>query len=535
MGKYKRNSNSDMAKKQQTKNTQQFKEGNPDDIILIGVGGEAYLPGSKAIASTSGIMSRDMFAEPDNEPEKFTHKKTEYLGVVHWGEDNDLPNQILAKVEKCEVLSAGLYFNSFTAYGEGLLPCYYGFDSKGKQFVKHYSFKGIELKKQIRVLQLQQIDMEEGESNTNNKKLEYVTSDIKELEDKFKIWEKTQKEIKEFLSVNDANYLIYEQLIDINFFFMAVPLLILNQEKKVVRIKHREAIFSRWEVKNAKGKIEHMFYSHKWPDGEPEEKDLIVYNVLDADCPLYNLKQNLGLALNDDNKTKDNEIREYIVPMPMPSPGRFYYPNSPYYAIFLSGWYDLWTKVPEGKNSIFDNITNLSYHIELSSDYFPDIFKEEGITDREAQKVRIKKEYTKLNDYLAGKGNMGKSVVSFITYGPDKTEKRKMKITPIDSPFKGGEYIEDSEEASNMIDQAIWVHPSIIGASPGKNKSINGTEARELFIIKNSIQKPIRDRVVKPYYITKEINGWDEELEWLIPNMELTTLDKNSGSEKKVS
>lgn len=535
MGKYKRNSNSNMVKKQQAKDTQQLKDVSPDDIILIGVSGEAYLPGIKALASTSGIMSRDMFDEPDTEPQPFKHKNKEYKGVVHWGEDNDLPNQILEKIEKCEVLSAGLYFNSFTAYGEGLLPCYYGFDARGKQFVKHYSFKGIELKKQIRELQLQEIDLGDSESQTDKKKLEYVKSDLKELEDKFKIWEKTQKEIKEFFSFNDVNYLIYEQLIDINFFFMAVPLLILNKDNKIVRIKHREAIFSRWEVKNEKGKIEHMFYSHKWADGEPEEEELIVYDVLDADSPLYNLKQNLGLVLNDEDKKEKKKIFEYIVPMPMPSPGRFYYPNSPYYAIFLSGWYDLWTKVPEGKNSIFDNITNLSYHIELSDDYFPDIFKEEGITEREAKKVRIKTEYTKLNDYLAGKGNMGKSVVSFITYGHDKTEKRKMKITPIDSPFKGGEYIEDSEEASNMIDQAIWVHPSIIGASPGKNKNINGTEARELFIIKNSIQKPVRDRIVKPYYITKNINGWDEELEWLIPNMELTTLDKNSGSEKKVS
>jgi len=507
---------------------------NKEPIILHN-DGTALLPGIGAIVNAGG-NSRDMFQDPANDPFPYNVGNKTYRGVVFWGDDNDLPQQILTKVQKCEVLSSGLYFNAWTGYGSGLIPCYYDYDKDGNKIVKHYDFKGKELKAQIRELELKEIDLEDSTNQKAVKELVYVQGDLKEARDQQKIWLSTKDKLKKFYKMNDVNHYIDEQLIDLNFFFMGVPLIVLNKKNEVVQIIHREATFSRWEAKNAKGNIEHMFYSHKWEDtNEPEQKDVIVYKVLDPNCPLYDLEIKTGKELGPDGKKKDDKVYEYIVPLPLPSPGRFYYPNSPWYATFLSGWYDLWTKVPEGKNAIFDHLMNISFQIELSDDYFKKIFEEEGITEKEAMKTRIRKEYDKLNNFLAGQENFGKSIISFVTYTHDGKEQRKMKIIPIENKLKGGEYIEDSEEASNMMSQAIWVHPSIIGASPGKNKSINGTEARELFIIKNAMQVPFRDRVVKPFYIMKEMNGLDPSLEWLIPNIELTTLDENKGSKDVIN
>ena len=69
------------------------------------------------------------------------------------------------------------------------------------------------------------------------------------------------------------------------------------------------------------------------------------------------------------------------------------------------------------------------------------------------------------------------------------------------------EYLEDSSEVTNVICYAMEIQPSLIGAN-SKNGSINGTEARELFIIKQAMMKPIRDLLVLPLYIVKEINKW---------------------------
>lgn len=177
----------------------------------------------------------------------------------------------------------------------------------------------------------------------------------------------------------------------------------------------------------------------------------------------------------------------------------------------------------------------IKYHIELSDDYFPTIFRSEGITEPEKQKARIKKEYQDLNKFLSDHKNSGKSVISFVKYSPEGKELRRMKITVIEDQMKDGKYIEDSEEASNVMSYGLNVHPSLIGSSPGKSKTINGTEARELWIIKQSQMKPFRDRLLMPLYLIKKINKWPDDIHFAIPNMVLTTLDKGTGSEKKIS
>ena len=127
-------------------------------------------------------------------------------------------------------------------------------------------------------------------------------------------------------------------------------------------------------------------------------------------------------------------------------------------------------------------------------------------------------------------------MVSFFKDSPDGKKRYKIEIVQIENKFKGGEYLEDSGEVSNMIAYTLGVHPSLIGASPGKTSSMSGTDKRELFIIKQALLKPIRDRILRPLYLVKRINGWPEEIHFAIPNIELTTLDKNkTGTETKIS
>ena len=40
--------------------------------------------------------------------------------------------------------------------------------------------------------------------------------------------------------------------------------------------------------------------------------------------------------------------------------------------------------------------------------------------------------------------------------------------------------------------------------------------------------------MVLPLYLAREINGWGKDIEFVIPNIMLTTLDKNTGSEKSI-
>ena len=451
--------------------------------------GTAFLPGVSAAVVFSN--STTIFEKPDAEPIEVMPK---YGKVVPWGESNDLPQQILSKASKSPDLSTGLLFNIKVAYGDGIIACRYEIDKDGK------------------------------------KKVVPVYDNV---------------EINEFFEHNDINGYLLEQLTDLDFFYNIFPEIILNQEspasRKVVELNSKEATFSRWEEMNEKtGKIEHHFYSSKWADGTPDEKDIDVTNVLDMKRPIPDILRKIGRDKRLDGKTKDDKIFRYVVPVSFPTPGRSYYQKPYWYSIIESGWYDFATFIPDFKKYLIQNGMTLRHIIYLADDYFDRIFAEEGITDKAKEKDRVKTEYDNINKFLTGIENTGKSVVSFYKpgIGVDSGKKTyRFEIQTVKNEFKGGEYIEDSGEVSNMIAYTLGVHPSLIGATPGKNAgSFSGTDKRELFIIKQALLKPVRDRILRPLYLIKAVNKWPEDIHFAIPNIELTTLDKNkTGIETKIS
>ena len=447
--------------------------------IVIGVNGNAFLKGAQAAVT---ITNKNIFANPDADPLELFDDK--YRGVVPWGEDNDLPEKIQAEIEKSPVASRGLLFNIELAYGQGLKPVIFDKEDKTK----------------------------------------YKTVD--------------NAEIIKFFEDNDIDLYILEQLTDLFHFYNCFPEIILNNESnpKIVELSSKEAYFSRYEEMNDKGIIEHHFYSAQW-SGDKEQADdenTDFTPVLNARKPLKDLRNRV--ENNPADKT-GNKNKRFIIPINFPSPGKFYYQKAPWYSIIESGWLEFAGQIPDFKKSLMQNQMVIKYHVELSEEYFPTIFAAENITEDKARKDRIKKEYKAINDYLTDTKNAGKAVISYTKKFPGQKGmeiEKMMKITPIENNIKGGEFIEDSEEVSNIILFALGVHPGIIGASLGKNKSISGTEARELFTIKQAMLKPIRDRILKPLYLIRDFNGWPKEIDFIIPDLVLTTLDKEPTGKKEV-
>jgi len=454
------------------------------EVIFLG-GNSAYLPGTKAVVFAEK-SSRNFLRDPERKPQAFKAKNKEYRGEVFWGENNDLPTQTIDKIYKNPVVASGMLFNILALYGDGIT----------------YGRKAMDGNKQIFVPAFD------------------------------------NPEINTFFEENDINGYFLEQCSDMMALYNVFPEIIFNKEakRKVVTLTSKEAAFSRWEMMNPETTaIENHFYSAKWGGAIDREKEMDVTPVLDSRYPLRDLRVRMGLLPDSKGKTNDLEEYRYIVPLAFPTPGRSYYQKPYWFSIFESGWYDYSCKIPEFKNALLDNQMVIKYHVELSEDYFPKIFAEEGITADEDKKARVKLEYGNLNKFLSNQKNSGKSVISFVSYTPEGKEKRRMKINVIENLFKGGEYIDDSEEASNIMSYGLGVHPSLIGSAPGKAKTINGTEARELWIIKQAQMKPIRDRLLMPLYLIKAINGWPEDIHFAVPNIELTTLDKGTGSQKVIS
>lgn len=412
--------------------------------------------------------TRKIFDYEDVKPKDI---KKGYRGYVPWGESNDQPTLMLEKIRNDEVMSSNMWFNVCTAYGRG--------------------FKVTE----------------KGE-------------------------EVSTEEIKKFFRRNNMIKLWAEQITDIKHFFFSVMVFIVDNEgKKIVQLRHKEAINCRFETCNPKtGRIENVFFAN-WKT-DPDEKDVMVIPLLDEDDPIGDLMVRLGKeeSLKTGIKEKLVKDRMFAVVNRIPTPGLKYYPFPPYASTFNSGWASLKAMIPAAKIAKMTNGMVIKYLVELHKDYFTKLFSSEQITDPAKKKARKTLEIANIKDFLSGIENQNKSWFSTYYIDPNGKEQKMVRIERVGGEKEGGDYIEDAEEAANIVSYAMNVHPSLIGSSPGKGKNINGTEARELFTMKQAMEKLPRDIMINPYFILNEVNGWDLEFE--IPDLMLTTLDKKTDAKE---
>ena len=425
-----------------------------------------FLKGTKAlVTSAAKISSRQLFDTPRFTPVTVRQGEKDYE-VVPWGRDNDLPRRITQKVYSAEVVASNVQFNIETGYGQGIMPVKFETDAKGNRIARPFY---------------------------------------------------ENQEITDFFESNDLNSYLLEQLTDLKIFGNIFPEIILNKDgTRITNIFSKEATFSRWESQDKEGIIRRHFYSTIWGNRDVANTDITITPVLDSRNPFADLQE----------RAKKGE-RRFIVPVTFPTPGRMYYQMPYWWSIFISGWYDYLVMIPQYKKKLISELSVIRYHVELSDDYFKQLFNAEHITDPAEQEARTVKEFENLNNFLSSSENTNKSVISFTSFTPDGKEKPRMKITKIDDNIKGGEFIEDSEEAANIVCYAMGVHPSLIGASPGKNKTINGTEARELTIAKQAREKPTRDRLLQPLMLVKKFNNWPSDVYPYIADVNLVTLDKS--------
>jgi hypothetical protein len=416
--------------------------------------------------------AKDLFKEPESVT------RVGRYDVVPWGNSNTLPTDVIDKISKSEVVSANLEFNILIGYGSGIKPMM---------------------------------------------KKDGVLSDCED------------DRVLRFCEENDLQGYFIEQMTDLKTFYNVFPEIILSNDKtQIVSLRHKEAAFSRWgKIDNRTGLITKHFYSSKWAE-VVLEKDVVITDVLDPYNPVQDLRKRI--------KAGDYKDLRFIIPVNFSTPGKTYYQYPYWWTIFQSGWYDFSSMVPEVKKALLKNRFGVKYIIYISPKYFKSIFKEEGIdpTDVEAVRSRVDKEHQFFSDFLTGSENAGKGLVAIkemIQSQLGVTTEKYIEIEEVKVNHDKAELVDDSEEVSNIISYAMGVHPSLIGSAPGKTGgSMSGTDKRELFMIKQALMKPFRDRLLRPLYAIKQFNGWPKELVWVVPDILFTSLDQNkSGQETKIT
>lgn len=341
-------------------------------------------------------------------------------------------------------------------------------------------------------------------------------------------------DIFEFIENNNLSLVRMEIANDLAIFYDSYVEYIFdkNDPPKLIQVKSKEATCSRIsKIDEKTGKSEWHGYSAEWHKGTPD--DVIATPLLDRQTPLRDLKVRMGLLPNADGKIEISKDRRFIHNIRISTPGRFYYSRPYWWSVFASEWYDFATAIPVFKKALIKNQMSLRYIVYIQECFWEKLFKSEGITNDEEKTKRKEKFLNDMNDFLSGEENAGKGFISHFRYDRVKGfEEKDIIINTLDSFFKGGEYIEDSEEVSNTICYGMNVHPSIIGSAPGKGKSINGTEARELFNMEQALMKIYQVLTIEPLYFAKAINKWPKDIYFSVTNCQLTTLDKGTGATK---
>ena len=324
------------------------------------------------------------------------------------------------------------------------------------------------------------------------------------------------------------------------YFFFCVSAIILNKKgDRIVAVRHKEACYCRF-TQSKNGRSEYVLYAN-WRNAlEPENIEVIP--LLDELDPLGDLQERMGLK-GQSGQVKSRQggngprtkARVFAIVTRFPTAGCQYYPVPYYSAIFRDKWYDISRLIAIGKMSKLRNHAAIPYLVEIHNDYWRGIFKEEHITNQEDQKKRKLQEKEKIKSFISGIENSGKLWVAGYYTTPDGKEVNMVKITRIDTSKDGGDYSDDIAESNNMQCYADNIHPNLVGATPGKSQTNNsGSDKRELFTLKQSIEKAFHDLMETVHWVVIYFNHWEDKVYPDVPLIMLTTLDENKDA-KKVS
>lgn len=399
--------------------------------------------------------------------------------IVNYGSDNTLPYELQRLVLHNSVTSRCQAFNIQTCYGQGL------------QFF---------------------------DRNTNDKA--------------------DDPDIRRFCLRNNIHRLFVEQCTDIKFFYFSVMVLVLNKDRtQIVQIRHRDACHCRFTKRNNDGKIENVVYAN-FRSYNPTGVEIIP--LLDEIDPLGDLLVRMGQEPDPKTGTvrpADKVAYEpfkFAIAMRIPTPGNGYYPIPYYTAIFNDYWYDIYRLIGIGKRYLIKNTSAPRIQIEVHKSYWDNVCDEEGILEPQARINRKIKERDNITDFCTKPENAGKAWVTNYDTTIEGREVRMVRIYNLNDSAKkeGGDWSDDMQEAANSICFAMGVHPNVVGAVPGKSQMNNsGSDKRELFTLKQSLEKLAHDIAAVPYHVVMHYNGWAEKYYIDVPMIELTTLDKNTSSQ----
>jgi len=403
-------------------------------------------------------------------------KETSSSPVAFWGEGNDFPQQVIAKVEADTEIGALL-------------------DWKGRL--------------------LQGKEVVAVERVWNEAKRDFDTVRIND------------QQINDFLADIPWQRYWREACTDFTWFQNIFPDLIKSKDgNSIAVISCHHAAWTRLGRMDKTGTVKTGYVSAEWPEAKPDGEYTQKFTVVDPyDSSIV-------------EKTKaNNALKRFIYPVSYASPGKAYYALAPWIAFVNSSWYQIKNLIPVWKLQFLQRILSAAKMVSIPHTYWAIANKDWNSLSPKEQKEVKKAKIKEISEKLTGIEGVGSTILSEIGTDDAGREIPSIKVESIESGFKDGEHLEDSQEASQHLMRSLNVDPTLVGNGPGRgNDSGSGSDKRIAMNIATAILTPYRNVILEPLIFKAKYDGWYKRypnLRFEVVEVDLGTLDE--GPTSKVS
>ena len=357
----------------------------------------------------------------------------------------------------------------------------------------------------------------------------------------YKEWFIADKEIREFEKNNDLNKVFNDLAqddlaLDLNF-----PLIGLEQGTKaqweaagewypkIVKISFTPAVISRFELKDERGIINHVYASEKWRYHRTTLKNITGSTIAYPIIRWSNFHDDLQEKINKQLKKKsDKEWTAWMcVPNKHLSNELEYYTFPAWWSIYPSLAFNYATTLMLDKSIARNNDISFRRIIYVDRLYLEDLYAQDTDGQNPDRQKKIREELeAKVNNFLSQKSNNGKTLMVDSTVSADgKTLLDSIRVVTL--PETSQKTTEDEIHAiSSVLFYALGIDPRLVGAVPGKQTSSSGTQARELELLnqKKLVQRKARQK--RLLLFIAEHNKWcPDHIDVAIQEQTLSTLD----------
>lgn len=397
--------------------------------------------------------------------------------VEFWGATNSFPQEVIADIEKSDIVDTVLDWKARQLVGEGAL---YG-------------------------------NLAEGPGGSAVLKPMFIP------------------EIDRWMNRTNFSLYSYEAALDFYTYYNANAELERNRLGEFIGIFSKDQSWRRYAKNNNQGMIDKAYECATWDTVQDltDKKKVITLEALD---PYYNLVAQVE---------KSNKFR-HVLPIRVQTRGRKYYALAPWNGVRASGWLQLAVAIPKMKLRLIEQLMQPPTQIEIHDRYWPRQFGAEAWKNADdAQKKKwINQEVRNFEDMMYSPEEAGKPKVLMtgMLDGPKGEMLSLWKITSIGTHTPNGAYIEDSQETDYHIVRGLGVDPALVGIAPGKNSTSAGSGSADRVKRTNYLigALPHGDRLLSMMPLISEVNGWDKKfnrgrpLVWQYRSIHAATLDKSN-------